>query len=485
MRAEAETADRMPMRVSPTRVSPMRVAASADGLDQPNRQWRTDQRWLLAQRIVASGGFVRSRLLSQFLLHVVRAVLSETPEKLSEHPIGMAVFGRPRSYRTEDDNIVRNYARQLRRRLTEYFAEEGRDEPLLLEIPTGGYVPQFRLREEAVMPSLTFEAIPKQPGEAEAVPNAEEETGAPQRTGLFTRSSSFRLIAIGAALALWTLMTAGVAVWLAQQKDRAQTSRPVETHALPTHALWALIFAPGAFTNIVPADAGFNLVEDATQTNIPLSDYIQSIAVQRPLQGMNVQTANDLHSQEFTDFTSAQIVAEFTHLPEYPAQRAALRFPRDLRLDDLRDQNVILIGSQLSNPWSALVDGPLNFRIVPIPGMSGASIVNREPLPGESARYVSHWRKAQHETWGIVALTRNLSGKGWILLLEGLDVAGTQSAADFVLGSPQMQSVIEKAKLPDGTLRPFEILLRTTSLQSHAAGVQVAAIRVDMAASGR
>jgi hypothetical protein len=131
----------------------------------------------------------------------------------------------------------------------------------------------------------------------------------------------------------------------------------------------------------------------------------------------------------------------------------------------------------LSNPWSALVDGPLNFRIVPELGMSGASIVNRVPLPGESARYVSHWHEAQHETWGIVALTRNLSGKGWILLLEGLDVAGTQSAADFVLGSPEMQQVMDKAKLPDGTLRPFEILLRTTSLQSHAAGVSVVAMR--------
>lgn len=474
----------MPMGASSVRVSAMRVTAADEVFDDPVSGLHSDERWLLAKRIVASSGFVRSRLLSQFLLHVVRAVLSETPEKLSEHQIGMAVFGRPRGYRTEDDNIVRNYARQLRRRLTEYFAEEGRDEPLLLEIPTGGYVPQFRPRVEVVMPSLTSDAIPKQPYEAEAVQSAEEEISAPERTGLSTRSSRFRLIAMGCALAVWTLMTAGMTVWLTQQRNHAQEAPHVGSNALPTHALWTLIFAPGTFTNIVPADAGFNLMEDAAQTNIPLSDYMQSVTAQRPLHGMNAQTANDLHTQEFTDFTSAQIAAEFTHLPEYSAQRAALRFPHDLRLDDLRDQNVILIGSQLSNPWSALVDGSLNFRIVPKPGMSGASIMNREPLPGESARYVSRWREARHETWGIVALTRNLSGMGWILLLEGLDVAGTQSAADFVLGSPEMQQVIDKAKLPDGTLRPFEILLRTTSLQSHAAGVTVVAIRMDEAAGG-
>lgn len=461
----------------PMGASSMRVATSAEAFDERQLGLLGDPRWLLARRIVASSGFARSRLLSRFLLHVVQAALSDAPAKMSEHQIGVVVFARPRGYRTEDDNIVRNYARQLRRRLAEYFSGEGKDEPLLLEIPTGGYVPRFRLREEVTAQPLALQAIPEQPCESEAMQNNAEDASPPEREETFTRGRRFRMGWLWLALALWTLMTAGLAVWVTQRKDRSQPALQVPPNPPTTHALWSLIFAPGTFSNIVPADAGFNLMEDATQASIPLADYIQNIAVQRPLRGMNAQTGNDLRTQEFTDFTSAQIAAELTHLPEFPAQRAALRFPRDLRLDDLRDQNVILIGSLLSNPWSALVDEPLNFRIVPEPGMSGASIVNRAPLPGESARYVSHWHQAQHETWGIVALTRNLSGKGWILLLEGLDVAGTQSAADFVLGSPEMQQVMDKAKLPDGSPRPFEILLRTTSLQSHAAGVTVVAMR--------
>lgn len=472
----------MPMGASSMRVASMRVASSAEAFDEQQLGLLSDPRWLLAQRIVASQGFARSRLLSRFLLHVVQASLSGASAKMSEHQIGVAVFARPRGYRTEDDNIVRNYARQLRRRLAEYFVGEGKDEPLLLEIPTGGYLPRFRPREEVAAP-LALHAIPEQPSESEAMQNYAEEATAPEPDETLTRRNRFRVGWLWLALALWTLMTAGLAVWVTQRKDRSQQmlhSQPAlheQPNPIATNALWGLIFAPGTFTNIVPADAGFNLMEDATRASIPLADYMQSVTTQRLPHGMNAQTANDLRTQEFTDFTSAQIAAEFTQLPEFPAQRAALRFPRDLRLDDLRDQNVILIGSLLSNPWSALVDEPLNFRIVPEPGMSGASIVNRAPMPGESARYVSHWQAAQHETWGIVALTRNLSGKGWILLLEGLDVAGTQSAADFVLGSPEMQQVMDKAKLPDGTPRPFEILLRTTSLQSHAAGVEVVSMR--------
>ncbi len=53
------------------------------------------------------------------------------------------MFGRPPGYRTVDDNIVRSYARQLRKRLSEYFAGEGIGHPLRIEIPLGGYLPAF------------------------------------------------------------------------------------------------------------------------------------------------------------------------------------------------------------------------------------------------------------------------------------------------------------------------------------------------------
>ncbi len=462
----------------------MRVAAKT--LDVDERVSRTDARWLLAQRIVASGGFARSRLLCRFLMYVVEEVLADRASLLSEHQIGVAVFARPRGYRTEDDNIVRNYARQLRRRLDVYFAEDGRDEPLRLEIPTGGYVPRFLARNEEAAQTIAATGMPElaingRIGAARAHENEDRGAAGRDEAGMVVRGGRHRQAGWGIALAAWTLATALVAGLITQRwmNVRAGSAlREAQTTAPVSHALWLQIFAPGSETYVVPADAGFNLMEDAAQTSIPVADYMQGGGQAQSSGEMNAQTENDLRTQEFTDFASAQISAEIMRLPEYPAHGAALRFPRDLRLDDLREKNVVLIGSLLSNPWSALVDGPQNFSIVPLAGMRGASVVNRSPLPGEAKRYESHWNEAQHETWGIVAFERNLSGKGWVLLLEGLDVAGTQSAADFVMGSAGMQSVLQKAKQADGALAPFEILLRTTSLQSHAAGAEVVAMRV-------
>src|SRR5580693_3685311 len=103
----------------------------------------TEPRWQLAQRIVASRSFAKSALLSRFLLYVCEREITGKTTEISEHQIGVHVFGRRPGYHPGEDNIVRNYARQLRHRLDQYFQEEGKDEELRVSIPRGKYVPVF------------------------------------------------------------------------------------------------------------------------------------------------------------------------------------------------------------------------------------------------------------------------------------------------------------------------------------------------------
>src|SRR5579862_1561513 len=91
-----------------------------------------DPRWQLAQRIASSEGLSRSRLLQDFLLYIVDRELSERIDDITEQQIGVLVFGRPEGYDSNEDNIVRGYARNLRKRVDEYFAVEGREEKLRL-----------------------------------------------------------------------------------------------------------------------------------------------------------------------------------------------------------------------------------------------------------------------------------------------------------------------------------------------------------------
>jgi hypothetical protein len=101
----------------------------------------------LVQRIIASKELQRANRLRDFLLYVVDRKLEGSPEQVTEVLIAHRVFRRPANYHPGEDSIVRTEARILRQRLDRYFADEGRGESIVLEIPKGSYVPLFRRRE--------------------------------------------------------------------------------------------------------------------------------------------------------------------------------------------------------------------------------------------------------------------------------------------------------------------------------------------------
>jgi hypothetical protein len=101
----------------------------------------------LVERIVTSKEFQRANRLRDFLVYVVDRKLADAPQETTETLIGHRVFGRPPMYNTGEDSIVRTEAHILRQRLDRYFAREGLDEPIVLEIPKGSYVPVFHRRD--------------------------------------------------------------------------------------------------------------------------------------------------------------------------------------------------------------------------------------------------------------------------------------------------------------------------------------------------
>lgn len=110
----------------------------------------------LVERIAASREFQRAARLRDFLSYVVDRQLAGCRDEITEYHVGRRVFGRPESYNPGEDSIVRTEARTLRQRLARYFEGEGSQEPLILEIPRGGYIPVFHPRQaEAGVPPAT------------------------------------------------------------------------------------------------------------------------------------------------------------------------------------------------------------------------------------------------------------------------------------------------------------------------------------------
>lgn len=106
------------------------------------------EREVLVRRVASSSTFERSPRLRAFFLHVCRCALDNKPEAATEQQVGICVYDRPPGYNPNDDNIVRSQARQLRLKLEHHFANEGKDEPVVITIPKGRYLPLFETRFE-------------------------------------------------------------------------------------------------------------------------------------------------------------------------------------------------------------------------------------------------------------------------------------------------------------------------------------------------
>jgi hypothetical protein len=429
-----------------------------------------DARCQVAQRVVASRHFARSPLLSRFLLYIVTETVAGRANEITEHQIGVHVFDRPASYRTIEDNIVRNYARQLRRRLSDYFAEEGAQEDLQIDIPLGGYIPVFvpASGSHAAAPTGHAGPISIRPEIAAANPEPTVRAASPSR--LRKRWAAGLLLG-----SLYTAAVFGVA-WLAAVHWHSAAASTAS--ASPTAPLWSSLFKGPLSTYIVPADAGLNLIEDISRRPLPLAAYINGDYAGIALPQVDAHSADDLRSQDFTSFVDLQIISSLSRLPEFDPRRAILRFPRDLRLDDLKNANAVIIGSVGSNPWAAIAENNADFRIVYREGMQGATIVNASPQPGELPEYVSHWNEPAHETFALISCLPNLEGNGRLLVLQGLDVAGTQAAGEALFHPTAIASILRRATRRDGTLGYFEILLRATSIESNATGTQVIGSRI-------
>ena len=85
----------------------------------------------------------------RLLSHLVDQTLRGDESKLSQKTIAADVFGRDlRNFDPRADSIVRTTAANLRNKLLAWYAGSGCDEPVIIELPKGTYVPRFERREK-------------------------------------------------------------------------------------------------------------------------------------------------------------------------------------------------------------------------------------------------------------------------------------------------------------------------------------------------
>ena len=424
-----------------TPTGPVLTVRDADSPD-------SDPRRLLLHRIAASAPFQKSNRLRELLLFVGEHSLSNGDVHLREHDIGVGVFGRPVDYDTSQDTLVRVQASQLRKKLQQYFEEEGREERLVVDLPKGSYALVFREREAVA--------------EVPAVVAAER----PGR----------RWWVVGMIVGLVTLcgLLAVQNVGLRRRAELGMGARP------SVDALWKQLFGNGEHSYMMMADGNLVILEDAIQQDISLSDYqnkeFRRLAERKIADPVIRSLVLNVAGRNHTSMADASVLRRFTLLFAANGLPFDAINAREATINQVTGHsNSILMGSRRANPWVTLYEDRLNFQTVFEESPRVAYFVNRAPQAGEAREYRGRWA---HGGFCRVAFLSTAKGNGNVLLISGTDVPSTEAGGEFLASEESVGQLRQAFGLRAGEAMPhFEVLLQTRLVNNTVAQFDVVAKR--------
>jgi hypothetical protein len=381
------------------------------------------------KKVLGSEAFRHSDSLRRLLEYIGEKTLAGCAGELKEYTIGLEAFNKSADYDPQLDATVRVLASKLRNRLREYYAKEGADSPVRIEIPKGHY----ELRFQVLVP------IP-----------------APQPAPLLQRVRTWQWISAGLAVCALVFLVLVMHWW----------PRGTE-NSLSLGADWTpeleLIWQP--------------FLESDHPTLISLGTPMFAKLSGTFFRNPGINQWSDASESDQLRLLQKDLGSEYI-VPSYPytgvgeaygafllckllyARKPDLILQRNnaLSWDELRVNNVVFLGSPKLN--QQLKDIPVEGGFV----IDGAAIRNQTPKPGEQNAYGNSWSDDHMKLLEDHALIYRLPGlyeHAEIMILSSSSTEGTWAAVEYVTKPIYARELVRRLQSPDGKLPPcFQIVVR-------------------------
>lgn len=447
-----------------------------------------DPRWKLAERVARSPALSRATQLRDMLLFIVRQDILSPDEPIHEFEIAHRVLGRRRDFNPLDDNIVRVQMAHLRKKLELYFSSEGKQEETVITVALGSYRPIFNPRSKfTATPQPTQESN----GAGREMATGNEEELAASRLPEFIeaedapkvsqRSQRLSWAAVAVTLLIVALALVCLALWqrdLRQQQalDTIQQTLSPWKYQPALSSLWSSLLDSSRDTDVVVSDDSFLLIEELNKHQTSFYGYLGRSYMNSPApKSLNpeIRFVQDLLASKSLGNTSEFKLAHRILSLDPLNNKIHLYAARQYMPSLVKQDNVILIGGRISNPWSELFEGRLNFiENTKFEGLGQTTVTNRAPAPGEQQTYVS----TDAVGYCVVAYLPNPGHENKVLLLEGTSSEATEAAGDFLLAEDQFSAF--KNMLHSSQLPYFEVLLKTSQVRGTPLTATIEAYRI-------
>ena len=422
-------------------------------------------------RVLTGSSFRSSAQCQALLRYIVEHSLAREDEMLRERMIGINVFGRPSDYDSGNDPIVRARAAEVRKRLAQYYLHgEGASEGIRIEIPPGSYKAVFAMHNAG-------EATDVHPGtalskgsttSAYAVGELREPPGVNNHASLNTTTLEVEHSSLHrqrwndlGRRPFWIAITSmglvlGAVGFFVGHFSSSQTFKHQEVPGLeksppssddPVASFWAPFLKEDHSPIIAYADAMFLIdgAGDLFRFRHGASDNRGALvdahlAHQFASNPSLVASAGALFYDNGYTGTGdlramAMLITQLAHMGATPLVKSSY----DISTDDLKQHNVILLGSPSEDLAVAQLVPPGDFRFEGSPKSShdpwSDEIINSQPRPGEQGKYETTRDPVTHVLQGDFALVTfqpGITPEHQIVILGGIDTTGTEGAALLV-----------------------------------------------------
>jgi hypothetical protein len=395
------------------------------------------------ERIFQSKTFRSSDVLRHLLSYLVDASLSGTADELKEYTVAVDALGKPSSYDPRQESAVRMQVGRLRQKLAEYYRLEGIDDPIVVDLPKGGFTVVFEPRK------VPFEQAP-----VAEVPALEPPPAAGWRG---------REIVLAAALVVALVAGALFATrsWQAGFREGKKTAVESDVPWTPElQKLWEPILSssrPLVVCIATPLSVlipGFGFVrefslndwEDVAKSKgiAALKDALHAPSIQPTFGYTGVGTA-----------TAALLLGQF-----FGARQKSVVVTRSnlLSLPELMEENVVFLGP---------LTGAREIRALRVDQeilLEPDGIRNLHPRAGEPA-FIPEGGTADLDTYTLISRVPGLRGKGQILSLSGNQISSVMAGAQALTDPSVARMLIARMQTASGSIPPyFQVVLRVRSM---------------------
>ncbi|MGA2098661.1 MAG: hypothetical protein ABSH39_20390 [Candidatus Acidiferrum sp.] len=401
------------------------------------------------EKLLASRSLHGSESLCKLLRYLAHCSLEHPGSSPKEYQIATELFGRQQDFDPHVDSMVRVQAGRLRTKLSEYYATEGAEDPIQVEIPKGTYALTFHSRPTAAAKS-TSQTAPKT---SEAARSKEEPRP--------------RWIAVLLPAAI--VMTAVLSVFADRELTKGFASG--STVAMPAEP-------PAVFRVFW---RGF-----LTGPQEPWVIFSNATFVGRPDTGMRYYNlARDGRTNTFDHYTGVgEVLAVHALDKVFSALRQDVRVKRGslFSLDDAKNNDLIFIGSPSENLALLEIPSTQEFvfkQVASGPRAGNMEILNVHPQSGEPKLFLATpSEQPLTEEYSVIALVKGLDPAHSELILAGTTTIGTQAAVEYVCQQNSLQELLLRLSVSSsGELKPFEAVIRVKVVKGVPVGSELVALR--------